>query len=162
MEQVARAMEMFAIAHEYGHHHLGHGRNVEADPKLQEFEADQFALKICDEADRKPVIIDNPYLISGAGGAVLLKFMNLLRVHEKLFGAKNVDFDTHPNVIDRVNRFDSVRILKPKEFEWLKSFRDVSVRIMDAVSEILLRPLDDMSKTDLAGIRDLRQKMLGD
>jgi hypothetical protein len=29
-EQIARAMEIFAIAHEYGHHHHAHGRRLGA------------------------------------------------------------------------------------------------------------------------------------
>jgi hypothetical protein len=30
-EQIARAMELFAVAHEYGHHHFDHGRTIESE-----------------------------------------------------------------------------------------------------------------------------------
>jgi hypothetical protein len=71
-EQVARAMEIFAIVHEYGHHHHGHGPRLEDNPKQEEFDADQFALRIGYEVERVPLICPNPYLSSGAGGVVLL------------------------------------------------------------------------------------------
>jgi hypothetical protein len=58
-EQIARALEIFALAHEYGHHHLKHGRVVDTDPKAEEFEADDFALKISWEVDRQPFIVIN-------------------------------------------------------------------------------------------------------
>jgi hypothetical protein len=57
MEQVAFAMEIFGVAHEYAHHALDHGRTVvsETDAHREEFEADAFALKICKivEADHR-------------------------------------------------------------------------------------------------------------
>lgn len=69
-EHVARAMELFAVAHEYAHHHHDHGRQIDSsDEKAEEFEADQFALKICYEAERYPDALGyNPYLTAGAGG----------------------------------------------------------------------------------------------
>ena len=88
-EQVARAMEIFAIAHEYGHHHLGHGSQIDGDPMQEEFEADQFALKISYEVEQKPFLFDNPYLSSGAGGVVLLLALATLRKFEEtLRGAR--------------------------------------------------------------------------
>jgi hypothetical protein len=36
VEQVARAMELFVVAHEYGHHHHGHGRDAKADARIEE------------------------------------------------------------------------------------------------------------------------------
>lgn len=48
MEQMAFAMEMFAIAHEYAHHHHGHGRRL-TDPaaaREEEFQADMQAMKM--------------------------------------------------------------------------------------------------------------------
>jgi hypothetical protein len=47
VEQVAQSMEIFAIAHEYGHHHYSHGRQLDAQQfHREEFEADKFALKV--------------------------------------------------------------------------------------------------------------------
>jgi hypothetical protein len=138
MEQIARAMELFAIAHKYGHHRLAQGRNIGADARQEEFDADQFALKICYEVDRMPVIIENPYLISGAGGVVMLMALDTLRVIEEILGEPGADVSTHPSVKERIKRFDSVRMLFPDEFRWLKGFRTLSGRIMSVVQDALL------------------------
>ncbi len=104
-EQVARAMEIFAISHEYGHHNFNH-REVGKDAYQEEFEADQFALKICYEVERSPIIFENPYLSSGAGGAILLLALQTLSEVEGLVvGRKGPTFDTHPSVASRIQRF---------------------------------------------------------
>lgn len=46
-EQVAWAMEYFTVAHDFGHHVLSH-RSVDDDPRTQEFQADAFAVNICE------------------------------------------------------------------------------------------------------------------
>lgn len=120
MEEIARAMEIFAIAHEYGHHHFAHGRDIEADPYAQEFEADQFALRISSQTDRRRFSgMENPYLVSGAGGAVLLMATTTLREIDELLGAQAASGDTHPAAADRIARFNSVRVLQPAEFHRL-------------------------------------------
>jgi hypothetical protein len=55
MEQVATSMEMFALAHEYSHHALDHGRYITEveDAHREEFEADALALKICEFAEEE-------------------------------------------------------------------------------------------------------------
>ncbi|MGA0603916.1 hypothetical protein ACO2Q3_24630 [Caulobacter sp. KR2-114] len=87
-EQVARAMELFATAHEFGHHHLDHGRAIDVTAaRREEYEADQFALRICREIEKQPVLLENPYLSSGAGGLILLRAMRMLgRFEAKLDG----------------------------------------------------------------------------
>ncbi len=161
MEQVARAMEIFAIAHEYGHHHFTHGRDINAESHLQEFEADQFALRICDEVDRRPVILENPYLVSGAGGVVLLMALEMLRSVEELMGAPPAQGETHPQVAGRVIRFDSVRLLQPAEFKSLKGFRVASSRIMALVNQALVPSLAALPSPLLAEMRRLREQMRG-
>jgi len=52
-EQVAQSMEVFAIAHEYGHHHFDHGRQIGRDPHQEEIDADKFALRISYEIERR-------------------------------------------------------------------------------------------------------------
>jgi hypothetical protein len=42
MEQMATAMEIFALAHELGHHVQSHGRQIGGDAKAEEFAADLF------------------------------------------------------------------------------------------------------------------------
>ena len=46
-EQVAWAMEYFTVAHDFGHQVLSH-RSVDDDPKTHEFQADAFAVHICE------------------------------------------------------------------------------------------------------------------
>jgi hypothetical protein len=138
-EQVARAMEIFAIAHEYGHNHLGHGRQLDGDPKQEEFQADQFALQICYKVEERPLISNNPYLASGAGGVVLLMALRTLRAFgESISGNKLSPSVTHPSVQERLTRLDSVAVLKPGEFVALKGFRIASERIMTAVDGVLM------------------------
>jgi len=144
MEQVARAMEIFAIAHEYGHHHLNHGRELEANPRAEEFAADAFALRISYEVEKQPVVMENPYLLSGAGALILLSSLDTLRAVERALGARHPDPGTHPSVTERIARFESVRLLFPNEYRWLKGFRTASHRVMMVVHKMLLEGLATM------------------
>ena len=141
-EQIARAMELFVIAHEYGHHHHSHGKQLDAAPYAEEFEADQFALRICYEIERYPVFFTNPYLSSGAGAVVMLMALETLHQIEDLIGVKRTGtVDTHPNIAARLARFNSVAVLKPAEYENLNSFRTAAGRVMRVVNSLLLPPL---------------------
>lgn len=153
MEQVARAMEIFAISHEYGHHHHRHGRAVDSDdPHQEELEADQFALRVCREVEKPPLQFDNPYLLSGSGGTILLTAIATLRKLEGFVdGRQAVDRGTHPPIQRRIAAFDSVALLQPAEHKRLKGFRDAGTRILSAVETILV-PV--WSKYDF---RDLRE-----
>jgi hypothetical protein len=157
-EQVARAMEIFAIAHEYSHHHLDHGRRIGADPKLEEFCADQLALKIAYEVERRPLVFVNPYLSSGAGAVILLKALQTLReVTEVITGVQTKQTDTHPDVASRIAKFDCVAVLKPKEFENLNSFRKVSARIMEKTGTEVSKLLQAMPTDVRNQLRTLSQ-----
>ncbi|GAA0217367.1 hypothetical protein QOZ96_002643 [Brevundimonas nasdae] len=155
MEQVARAMEIFAIAHEYGHHDLDHGRCLEADAKAEEFAADQFALRIGYEVERFPFLMESPYLAGGAGGVVLLLALeNLREVGDIVLSRRALQADTHPAAEERISRFDTVAVLKPQEFGVLRGFRSVSARIMRTVgtsiregARTLPEPLVELLKT---------------
>jgi hypothetical protein len=141
-EQIARAMELFVIAHEYGHHHHGHGKQLDAAPHAEEFEADQFALCTCYEVERYPLIFINPYLSSGAGGVIMLTALETLRQIEDFIGVKRTGtVDTHPKTAIRIARFNSVAVLKPAEFDNLNSFRTASGRVMRVVNSLLLPAL---------------------
>lgn len=138
VEQIARAMELFIIAHEYGHHHHGHGRNAAADPRTEEFEADQFALRICrpiGQRDRMPIW--NPYLASGSGGVIVLKALETLCQFEQALGAPLHRGEAHPNSDERIARFDAVAVLEPDMFMTLKGFRTASLRVMETVKGLL-------------------------
>jgi hypothetical protein len=147
-------MEVFAIAHEYGHHHYGHGRGVGEESHQEEFEADQFALKVCYEVERFPIIIQNPYLSSGAGGAALLLALEQLRgVVCMIEGKKALVSDSHPAALARIKRMDSVAIMKPVESKSLHNFRIAVIRIMSSVNSILLETLPAVRPTDFLDLR---------
>jgi hypothetical protein len=160
VEQVARAMELFVVAHEYGHHHHGHGRNPGADAWLEEFEADQFALRIgrpVGERDRMPIW--NPYLASGSGGVIILKALETLRRFEHALGAPMPQADRHPNADTRIARFDAVAVIEPDMFTTLKGFRAASERVMDAVGTVLVGFLADMPQNDKARLVKMRREL---
>lgn len=161
MEQIARAMEIFAIAHEYGHHHLAHGKVLDADAKQEEFGADQFALKISEEVEKIPVGLPNPFLTSGSGGAILLRALDMLSQFERALGAVAVESDTHPAAAARIAKFDSVKVLFPAEFAQHKSWRVTCMRVMDAVEDWLLEFLAD-GGPELKQMGALRDKILAE
>ncbi|WP_169543595.1 M48 family metalloprotease [Sneathiella aquimaris] len=144
-EQVARSMEIFAISHEYGHHHFEHGKEVLSEPFFEEFQADQFALKICYEVENSPLIAPNPYLSSGAGGVALLLALDILKSIENILGNEtSKSSKTHPNILARIDRFDTVSIMKPEEFISLKNFRLVCHRVLEVVGLELLASFSEL------------------
>lgn len=154
-EHVARAMEMFAVAHEYGHHHHNHGRQIDPQAeKAEEFEADQFALKICYETDRFPDALGyNPYLTSGAGGFILLRALRTLRkVETRLNGAQTGRTERHPDADERAARFETIALLRPVEFATLQHFRRASARILDVVDTEIGRWLDGLTPATMRQI----------
>lgn len=157
--QVARAMELFIVAHEYGHHHHGHGRQLEADARAEEFEADQFALRIgrpIGERDRTPLW--NPYLASGSGGVIILKALETLRRFEHALGAPMPTGITHPSADERILRFDSVAVVEPTMYSTLKGFRSASLRVMDAVGSLLDDFLGVMPERERARLVAMRRE----
>jgi hypothetical protein len=78
-----RAVERFALAHEFGHHVYRHGISVssedDGDPMKDEYEADLFGRIISIELGFNADSIPNPYCVSGAGGVVILGALDLVR-----------------------------------------------------------------------------------
>ncbi|HEY9081592.1 hypothetical protein [Magnetovibrio sp.] len=155
-EQVARAMEIFSVAHEFGHHHHRHGGHIESDSKLEEFEADQFALKICYEVERFPVIFQNPYLASGAGGVIVLMASDTLKkIKALVIGKRTQPQKTHPETFERLKRFDSVACLTPSTFSTLKGFRTASARIMGGVDNLMTELFDTIPHDVISDLQHL-------
>ncbi len=159
VEQVARAMEIFMVAHEYGHHHFGHGRDINANPHDEEYEADRFALRIgrpLGEAE----VFPNPYLASGAGGIILLKSLMTLRKSETVFGGRVSDEDTHPAVDQRISKFDNVALLEPVIYPVLKGFRTASCRLMDLVDEMVVSFFQQLPSDEYSALTRMRADLI--
>lgn len=141
MEQMAYAMEIFALAHEYAHHALRHGRTaVGADAaRAEEFEADQYALKICEaveEGERfrwlRGKEFPNPYLSTGAGGVLLLGSLEIFRkVKAKIYG--NVTYDTHPHYSERAEGIKRRFVLQPSKYATAIDFCSSAENILNCV-----------------------------
>jgi hypothetical protein len=99
-------------------------------------------LRICGEVERTPLFFDNPYLLSGAGGVVMLLALETLNEVASILGKKRRHrMGTHPAVDARIARFDSVAVLQPHEFERLKGFRIAAARILRSANAALLPAL---------------------
>jgi len=135
MEQVAYGMEIHAIAHEYGHHHIGHGRDISEDPQITEFEADDFAVRISSMLESKLIMgIPNPYLGSGAGASILLKSLELLQLHSEAIGvSEGAATGSHPAIAERIDRFKNLGLMEPERLAAYTSFRSAVARIFNAV-----------------------------
>jgi predicted Zn-dependent protease len=156
--QVTRAMELFSIAHEYGHHYLGHGRDILADQRTEEFEADRFALRISNEIEKKSGQLYNPYLPSGAGAIILFRSLETLNRLRHLYNEEKMeDAGTHPNADARIDKFARISIIKPFEFNTYLNFRIASNRIMQCVASLVEEvtakiPIEDRRKMMIAAL----------
>jgi hypothetical protein len=136
-EQVAWAMEYFVIAHEFGHHVLGH-RNINDDPMVQEFAADAFAVKISERLEFEPFPhLSNPYTRTGAGASLMLRALEILRTFEDQAGVGAVNVGTHPSSSDRIAKISKRNLMHPKQLKMDLEFNNTVVRIMNAVSAVM-------------------------
>ena len=106
--QVLQAMELFAVAHEYGHHVLKHGHSQGTDdvrdPFNDEHEADVFArmIGLNEGLNSEP---PNLFSASGAGGVLMLGGIELVRRAKAVLetGAANpCPRKSHPPLDDRI------------------------------------------------------------
>ena len=105
---IVHAMELFAVAHEYGHHVLQHGSSdtshPTSDPTQMEHDADGFArmISIAVGSNMEP---PNYFEITGAGGVLMLGSLDLVRRAIHVLTTGNTDFpprDVHPPLAERV------------------------------------------------------------
>lgn len=136
-EQVAWAMEYFTIAHEFGHHVLSH-RSVEEDLKTQEFQADTFAVRVCERLEFEPFPrLSNPYTRTGAGASLMLLALEILRAFEDPDGDDASGAETHPTASQRIAKISARNLMQPKQLEMDQEFNGTVSRIMTAVASVM-------------------------
>ena len=130
-EQIAWAMEFFVVAHEFGHHAHDH-RAADSDLKIQEYEADEFAMKISERLKLEPFpSVANPYATTGAAATLMLCSLEILRKFE---GSEMAcPPDTHPSTADRVKRIGYRHVVRPNVFAVDQNFNNTANRIMGAI-----------------------------
>ena len=77
-----RAVEIFALAHEYGHHAMRHGvtdsSDQVVDALVEEHQADLFARSVSMAIGSREVP-PNFYAMSGTGGVIILVALELVK-----------------------------------------------------------------------------------
>jgi hypothetical protein len=139
--QILRAMELFSVAHEYGHHIALHGRTDVAEvanhaaAQLEEREADLFALALSRYIGCKEP--RNVYAASGAGAVLLFKLSDCVRRARHILRTGSDAVQTsglHPTPFERIAAFETLDQTSTNEDkEIFKQVRTDFAEIIDAV-----------------------------
>ena len=118
--EIVKAMELFAVAHEIGHHVLVHGgmeaTDEQPDRTREEHDADSFARIISMALGGQDPV--SGFAISGGGGVLVLGALDLVRRAKHVLATGNTDFpprETHPEVPDRIARIALFDTFAPPE-----------------------------------------------
>jgi hypothetical protein len=148
-----RAMEWFALAHEYGHHVMKHGQatsSAEAHKAfVDEHEADLFAravsIALGDNAEPP-----NFYALSGAGGVIVLGLMEMIRSARWVLetGLDSAPAGTsHPPLVDRVKVLGLLDQQLPEQLRVIaKDMRECFLKIVEGIWEDVLPVLQQAHK----------------
>ena len=138
--QLLKAMELFAIAHEYGHHALRHGEftstDADHDGFQHEYEADTFA-RAASAAIGSRSEPPNLYAMSGVGAVLVLGSLDLVRRAQSVLlngDSRAVPSTTHPALKDRIQNIALLDGNAPPDYqEAYRDLRDCFLTILDNV-----------------------------
>jgi hypothetical protein len=141
--EILDALEIFAIAHEYAHHILKHGRLQSASSdtgkndaaRHEEFEADTLAIAISQLVTGNQ-LNENVLMLSGVGMVVFLHTLHMLDEARHLLGLRDgevASHGSHPSAEDRLSYVDQQEWLWPHFDAQFRHFRRAYGNIMRIV-----------------------------
>ena len=140
-----RAVELFALAHEYGHHVMMHGvgsnsSEQTADPFVEEHQADIFA-RSASIAIGSTESTPNFYAMSGAGGVIVLGALDLVRRAKVVLETGNEQFtprERHPPFSERIAHIASLdEHLAASHRESARDMRRCFIEIVEVIWEVV-------------------------
>jgi hypothetical protein len=138
-----RAVELFALAHEYGHHVMRHGvadtSEVTADSFVEEHQADIFARSVCLAIGSRETP-PNFYAMSGTGGVIILGALDLVRRAKAVLKTgkdQTTPRDRHPPLTDRIAHIGLLdqHLLLPEQRQGAAIMRQCFVEIIEVIWE---------------------------
>jgi hypothetical protein len=144
-------MELFVVAHEFGHHIAKHSLEGSAavdsesnlQSKIDELEADRIAALIVADFGAESQI---HAAHSVAGGVVALVGLDLLRRTRSVLSTgrvQQIDSNTHPTLDQRLLVFDTLRY-DPRNVEHVRSTRQNFRDILEGLWDLILPDLQAM------------------
>lgn len=155
-----RAVEIFALAHEYGHHAMRHGvtdsSDQVVDALVEEHQADLFARSVSMAIGSREVP-PNFYAMSGTGGVIILVALELVKRAKAVLETGQDYFEpsaSHPSLRDRVAHIARLdQHLPAEQRERAAEMRWCFIEIMEVIWDVV-RP--NIVKLHEEGVRPVK------